>query len=255
MLHFEEFDCNNILLLDTIDSTNNYAHQLINKGNHQHGQIVQALHQTAGKGQRGNTWHSLPNDNLLMSIIIDHQGSSIGSQFILNMAISLALAATINKYTLHPACFIKWSNDIYVGDNKIAGILVENIIKGSQWSQSIIGIGVNINATFYHSDLVNPTSLYQQIGKYIDINFIRNLFIESFHQIITIAKKDEEGIIKDYNALLYKRGEKQMFAIGDTLIAKEIVGVNINGEIMLKEGNKIAAFAFGEAKQLIGSLN
>jgi BirA family transcriptional regulator, biotin operon repressor / biotin---[acetyl-CoA-carboxylase] ligase len=255
MLRIPEFGTNNILVLPSIDSTNTYAHQLLAKGTGEHGMIIQAQHQTAGRGQRGNKWHSAANENLLMSIIINHQGSQLDSQFILNMAVCLALAEAIGRFIGDKKCSVKWSNDIYIDDEKVAGILIENIIKGSQWSHSIIGVGVNINCQFMDHELKSATSIYKQLGQLIDLNLFRNEMINCINEYLIWAKADEQAILQKYNDMLYKRNEPQVFQIGNTLHTKTIGGVNALGQLNLIDGNGMQSFYYGEAKQMIGSLN
>jgi BirA family transcriptional regulator, biotin operon repressor / biotin---[acetyl-CoA-carboxylase] ligase len=255
MLQFASIDTNNILLLSSIDSTNTYAHQLLATQTNLHSTIVQALQQTNGRGQRGNRWQSEPNNNLLMSIIIEHQNSSLLSQFILNMAVCLAIAEGTYRFLKGKKCSVKWSNDIYIDDEKVAGVLIENIIRGSQWTQSIIGIGVNVNTVFFDESLKNPTSISKQLGDLIDITMFRNELITCINEYLLWAKQDEEGICKKYNDMLYKVGEKQMFWIADKMEEWTIVGVQVNGEIILQNREVVKLFPYSAVKQIIGSLN
>jgi BirA family transcriptional regulator, biotin operon repressor / biotin---[acetyl-CoA-carboxylase] ligase len=255
MLQFASINSNNILLLSTIDSTNTYAHQLIINQTNLHGTIIQALHQSNGRGQRGNVWKSNANDNLLMSIIIDHQLSDLQSQFILNMAICLAIAEGTFRFMKGKKCTVKWCNDIYIDDEKIAGVLIENIIRGAKWTQSIIGIGVNVNTAFFDESLKNPTSISKQLGAMIDLNVYRNELINCINEYLLWAKHDEEGILKKYNEMLYKIGERQMFLINDKLEEWIILEVMANGQILLGNTKEQKSFSFGFAKQIIGSLN
>jgi BirA family transcriptional regulator, biotin operon repressor / biotin---[acetyl-CoA-carboxylase] ligase len=255
MLQFASINTNNILLLPSIDSTNTYAHRLLAQQQNLHGTIVQAQYQTAGRGQRGNDWKSNSNHNLLMSIIIDHQGSDLSSQFILNMAICLAIAEGTYRFIQPKKCSVKWSNDIYIDDQKIAGVLIENIIRGSQWTQSIIGIGVNINVDFFDETLLHATSIYQQLGQLIDINMYRNELISCINEYLQWAKADEEGVWKKYNEMLYKRNEMQQFLIGAEMQAWQIRGVQANGELVLGKNGEEQYFSYGMIKQIIGSIN
>jgi BirA family transcriptional regulator, biotin operon repressor / biotin---[acetyl-CoA-carboxylase] ligase len=255
MLQFGSINSNNILLLSSIDSTNTYAHQLLAQQNNLHSTVIQALQQTNGRGQRGNNWQSEPNSNLLMSIIIDHQGSDLYSQFILNMAICLAIAEGTFRFLNEKKCTVKWSNDIYIDDEKVAGVLIENVIRGSQWAQSIIGIGINVNTEFFDSSLKNPTSIAKQLGEKIDMNVYRNELISCINEYLQWAKQDEEGVLKKYNDMLYKVGEKQMFLVADKMEEYKILEVQANGQIVLGNATEQKSFSFGSAKQIIGSLN
>jgi BirA family transcriptional regulator, biotin operon repressor / biotin---[acetyl-CoA-carboxylase] ligase len=255
MLKFAEFNTNNILVLPSVDSTNTYAHLLLANGQYQHGMVIQAHYQTSGRGQRGNDWYSDADQNLLMSIIIEHQNSRLESQFVLNMAVCLAIAECVYRFNGNKICSVKWSNDVYIDDHKIAGILIENIIKGANWSHSIIGIGVNINTMFFDDKLTNATSIYKQLGRLIDINMFRNEMIHCINEYLIWAKTDEYTIIEKYNASLYKKNQLQMFTHNQQIINREIKGVNASGQIILGNKNVEEVYNFGEIKQLVGGLN
>jgi BirA family transcriptional regulator, biotin operon repressor / biotin---[acetyl-CoA-carboxylase] ligase len=250
MLQFADLDCNNILILSSIDSTNNYAQRIINN-NEPFYTIVQALNQTAGKGQRNNVWQSEANSNLLMSIILEHQHSSIASQFVLNMAVCLGILDCIKLYIHHKKCTIKWSNDIYIEDKKIAGVLIENNIRGNTWINSIIGIGININSTFYNTDLPNPTSVLLETNLDTDLTIFRNKLLDCIAKQLIIAKQNEPKIITDYNYNLYKKNEWHPFENNNKIEKFLIDSVNEYGQIVLHNGSAIKAFSYAEIKQII----
>ena len=133
-----------IIELSEIDSTNNYAMRLINEGMAEHGMAILADFQTNGKGQHGNIWQAQESKNLLCSIILDTHGFPLEKQFLLNTMACLAVADTLIQQYLLQDVSIKWPNDIYAGKRKIAGILIENQIRGVSWSHAVIGIGLNI---------------------------------------------------------------------------------------------------------------
>lgn len=115
--------------------------------------------QTAGRGQRGNSWESEPGKNLTFSLLVKPSGLKAVRQFALSEAAALAMADALAAYGIEAA--VKWPNDIYVGSRKIAGILIENSIMGDQLTTSIIGIGLNVNQTLFLSDAPNPVSMAQ----------------------------------------------------------------------------------------------
>lgn len=134
-----------------------------------------ARSQTAGRGQRGRSWTSEPGANLLFTSLLDpvrvsaHPGHIIGNMAALAITDLLALLAN-DKMSYHVACrlSIKWPNDIYVGDKKLAGILVENIHRGNAWKWSVLGIGINLNQQVFDANLPNPVSLSMITGKTYD---------------------------------------------------------------------------------------
>jgi BirA family transcriptional regulator, biotin operon repressor / biotin---[acetyl-CoA-carboxylase] ligase len=254
MLQFADINCNNILILSTIDSTNNYAQSIVNTTSQHHNTIIQALHQSAGRGQRNNSWHSQADINLMMSIIIEHQQSQLQSQFILNMAICLGIADAIDTVVASKKCSVKWSNDIYINDKKIAGVLIENNIRGSNWTTSIIGIGININQLQFDNNQANATSIFAETGVVTSVDLFRNKLIESINVQLNIAKKNPVDILKNYNAILYKTNEWQLFSTQNNTKKFCIQSVNEMGQLIVNNGQADVAFSYGEIKQIIGDV-
>ncbi len=134
-----------------------------------HGTAVMARVQTAGRGQRGNSWEAEPGMNITLSRLLRPEGLEPARQFIISQAVSLAIVEMLDNFIGADAVSIKWPNDIYVNDSKIAGILIENVISGSAISRSIVGVGLNVNQTEFLSDAPNPVSLKQLLPK-VDFN-------------------------------------------------------------------------------------
>ena len=151
-----------IIWLDTTDSTNEEAKRNILSLDNL--SVVSAYQQTAGRGQRGNTWSSSPGENLTFSIVIRY-GHEYGhtlpmracDQFAVSEATALAVVDLLASYDIDAK--IKWPNDIYVGDRKICGILIENSLRDGFMSSSIIRVGLNVNQTVFDPSLPNPTSM------------------------------------------------------------------------------------------------
>ncbi len=157
-----------ILKEETVTSTNDRLAELCQEKKIKEFTTLMAEYQTAGKGQRGNSWESEYGKNLTFSTVFYPQTIAPASQFILSMAVASAICTALAHY-VHADCLqIKWPNDIYWKDKKIAGILIENDLTGSQISQSIIGIGININQEEFHSSAPNPVSLRQITQKETD---------------------------------------------------------------------------------------
>src|SRR5690554_2262357 len=132
-----------IVRLDEVESTNLYLRQLVREEHPEEGSVVIADYQTGGRGQMGNSWLSAKGENLLFSLLIYPRGVKANEQFIISRIASLAVKNTLDQFT--DDIRIKWPNDIYWKDKKIAGILIENDISGRVITNSIIGIGININ--------------------------------------------------------------------------------------------------------------
>jgi BirA family biotin operon repressor/biotin-[acetyl-CoA-carboxylase] ligase len=144
-----------IIWLERVDSTNDEARRHISEIDNL--SVVSALEQTKGRGQRGNRWSSQPGENLTFSIVVKDFRIKANEQSAISQATALSLVDLLSRHEIKAR--IKWPNDIYAGDEKICGILIENSLKGSEIDWSIIGIGLNVNQTAFPEDLPNPTSM------------------------------------------------------------------------------------------------
>lgn len=148
----------NLIHLPSVTSTSTYLQDLLHtQPDLEEWTIVCSDFQTAGRGQKGNSWESADGQNLLFSILLRPTFLPAQSQFLLSETISLSIAEVLNQW--HEGFCIKWPNDIYHDDRKVAGILIETSIMGKQITQCTIGIGININQTDFESEAPNPVSL------------------------------------------------------------------------------------------------
>jgi BirA family biotin operon repressor/biotin-[acetyl-CoA-carboxylase] ligase len=147
-------------VIPSIDSTNNYAMQMVHARLANHGDVWFALEQTSGKGQRGKSWQSSRGENILLSIVLQPLFLVPMRSFLLNAAITLGVYDFYNKYAGRETR-IKWPNDIYWRDRKAGGILIENIIRLESWLFAVAGIGLNINQVNFGEHLQKATSLRQ----------------------------------------------------------------------------------------------
>ncbi len=147
------------IALDEVSSTNTWLAQHV--ADLSHLTMVTAAQQTAGRGQRGNSWESEPGANITFSLLIRPEGVPARNQFSISEATALAITDLLALYGVKAT--VKWPNDIYVGDRKICGILIEHAIMGTSIMHSIIGAGLNVNQTRFVSDAPNPVSLLQLI--------------------------------------------------------------------------------------------
>src|SRR5690606_11483476 len=152
-----------IIKLDAIDSTNSYLRRLSMEETLEDYTVVMTKYQTQGKGQMGTIWHSEKSKNLMFSVFKDTSNLHIEYPFFISMATSLALLKTLRKFST-PKLSIKWPNDILSEDKKICGILIENVIKQNTLSNTIIGIGLNVNQTEF-KNLLKASSLKLTTGK------------------------------------------------------------------------------------------
>lgn len=215
--------------------------------------VVSAGFQTSGRGQRQNVWESEQDKNLLFSLLIRPQTVPATKAFVVSQIVSVAIANILSRYVKNIA--IKWPNDIYCGDKKICGILIENSLMGNNLNTSIVGVGININQTEFSPFLSNPTSLAiltQQTYCLQDI--LEEVVCEIEQQYQNFVREGEEEISVLYHSLLYRLNSLSKYKIysEDNIQEAIIVGVAPNGCLMLKHcDNLIRSYAFKEVEYII----
>lgn len=166
-----------IIWLNEVDSTNEEAKRHISVIDNL--SVLTALSQTAGRGQRGNSWLSAPGENLTFSIVLKHEPKvKAYDQFVISEIVSLSVVDFLSSYGI--SARIKWPNDIYVGDRKICGILIEHSVTGDSLSSSVVGIGLNINQRNFNVNLPNPTSMVLSGAESMDIQQCLEEFMDIF---------------------------------------------------------------------------
>lgn len=238
-------------ILSEVGSTNNYAMQQVQAHLAAHGAAWFAMHQNAGKGQRGKGWKDEPGKNVLMSFVLQPSTISIDNQFFLTVVVSLGCFDLLTKYAKDQVT-IKWPNDIYWRDRKAAGILIENVIQGKKWNYSIVGVGININQTFFSPDLPNPVSLKQITGKTFDTTELAkelcSCIEERWQQLV--YKNEHDLLLAEYEEKLFKLHEKVSFKVSEATIEAKIMGVNSSGQLLINTG-EISAINFGAVEWIL----
>jgi BirA family transcriptional regulator, biotin operon repressor / biotin---[acetyl-CoA-carboxylase] ligase len=233
-------------VLDSVDSTNNYAMAQINSGLAKDGMAYFALEQTAGKGQRGKQWQSGKGQNIVLSAVFAVHKLQLPQPYIFNMLVAYTVQQFFNElsggYTK-----IKWPNDIYWNDRKAGGILIENIYTGKTWSWAVVGIGLNINEQEFGSELINPISLWQITKQTYDV---MELARQLHSRLLAAIHANTTTIIENYNACLYKKGEKVKLKKGAIVFETTIKNVAANGilhttDVLERE------FTFGEVEWVL----
>lgn len=238
--------------LSEVDSSNNYAMRQAREHLAVHGATWFAHHQLLGKGQRGKGWNAEPGQNIMMSSILNPPNLFIDNQFIITVVVALACYDFFKHYAKDKTS-IKWPNDIYWDDRKAGGILIENLLKGKKWKFAIVGIGININQTFFPSSLPNPVSLKQITGKNFNVlHLAKHLctFMELRWQQLLKGKELEQ--LEEYNSHLYKLEEKMIFKTGNGVFSAIVKGVNSNGELIIDTG-QISTLAHGSADWVLST--
>lgn len=244
-------DLKNFIVLSEVDSTNNYANHLISTESAKNGTVVLAQFQKRGRGQRGNSWESDKGRNLLASVILYPVFLPATLQFYISKAASLAIAFWLRNKTGHVS--IKWPNDIYSGNKKIAGILIETAIKGNILSSAVVGIGLNLNQDVFNSALPNPVSLRMLTGTDWEIitsaEEIHALFMEFYGKLESGALKEIDDA---YYSLLYRRNEWALYREGDIRKEARIIGVGADGQLMLEDrSGNVTGYFFKEIEFVI----
>ena len=218
------------IILQSVDSTNNYATALAHEGMAQHGTTVFTYEQTKGKGQRNKAWIASKNENILLSIIIKPYEGLLPN-FVFSMAMALGAHQFFNKHAANET-YIKWPNDIYWNDRKAGGILIENIFKGHQWKYSIVGIGLNINQTSFDQIETKAVSLKQITGNTYDIIHMAKELCTSLNEYYLILIDDPQMIITNYHNHLYKINETVRLKKESRIFNAYIKGVSKNGQLI-----------------------
>ena len=205
--------------------------------------VVVCDYQTAGRGCGSNSWEAEPGKNLLMSVLMHPKKVSARTQFIITQIVSVALCRTIETVIgSEHRVTIKWPNDIYVGDKKICGVLIENSIAGRRIKDCIIGIGLNVNQTEFKSDAPNPVSIAQLAGKETDREEVLNTFLEELSK-----QCENRNIHRDYLRKMYRRNGMYPFETEGSRFMAKVAGVNDDGRLMLEDEDGIAhLFRFKE---------
>ena len=223
-----------LIHISETNSTNNYLQSLCSKQKVEELTVVVADFQTSGRGQRGNSWESDSGKNLLFSIVIFPEFLEARRQFLISQIISLAIKEELDTYTTDIS--IKWPNDIYWKEKKICGILIENDLMGRNISQSIAGIGININQETFHSSAPNPVSLRQITGKEFDLfEILKNIVlrIQSYYSLL--KKGNTESIVCQYEMSLFRKEGMHRFKDANGEFLARIIRVEPEGRLILED--------------------
>lgn len=225
-----------LIILSTVDSTNNHAMRLIREGKAASGMVIFALEQTQGKGQRGRNWHSESGKNIMMSTLIGAEQFSFKEQFPVSATIAMACCDLFSKYAGEETR-IKWPNDLYWRDRKAGGILIENTIREGKWEWIVAGTGININQVDFSNISLQAVSLKQISGKTYDSLELANELIEHIERRMQMLQLHGALQMLDaFNALLYKKDEEVSFRKKQIVFKAKVRGVNIKGELEIERG-------------------
>ena len=237
------------------DSTNRWLKDSNLTGGQEPCEVVVADYQTAGRGCGSNMWESERGKNLLFSVLIhptdigpkavaQQKWLPASRQFHISMAISLAICEALGQHIGDLS--IKWPNDIYWRNGKIAGILIENTLQGSTIRDSIIGVGVNVNQRSFRSNAPNPVSLWQVCEHEVDRDQLLHDILQAFERFLAQDCREQ------YCAQLYRRQGYHPYADKDGAFMAEMVNVADDGRLTLCDDNgKERSYAFKEVQFII----
>ena len=241
-----------LMHLDELNSTNAYALDLLSKNKPSEGTVISAWKQTNGRGQIGSSWESEAGQNITISIILYPKFLPVKQQFRLNQAISLSIYDFISQL-IDADVKIKWPNDIFVRDKKIAGTLIQNIISSNNFQASIIGLGINVNQILFQSDAPNPTSIKLETNQESDIKKLIALLCNKIEKRYLQLRSDSYLIIqKDYLNNLYRFQEDAIYQRMDNeeIFSGKIVGIDETGKLLIDHKKGQTAFSMKEVKFL-----
>ena len=198
-----------IIQIECVDSTNNYIANLMNVGKIDHGMVILAEDQKNGKGQRGSKWSSNPGENLIFSMFLDTATLSVNNQFVLTEFVSISVCNALKKVGVDSV--IKWPNDIFVNKKKIAGILIENQIKGSNLNGTIVGVGLNINQVNFGE--LNATSIKIEKGVFFSVQEFVFIFLNEMNVIWQFVQENNFTLLeKEYLNNLWLLNQKSIYS-------------------------------------------
>lgn len=227
----------NSIHVESVDSTNSYASEMLRQIELSEGSIIYSFEQLNGRGQRGNSWESEPNKNVALSLVLHPKFLTVEKQFLLTKITSLAVAdlmAEMLEDSINPKRIsIKWPNDIYVNGKKIAGILIENNLRETAIQSSIIGIGINVNQEVFSN--LNATSLALLSGKEFELMMVLERLCEFFEaRYLQLKSNKLESIDNAYLERLYNCNEWANYKSEETTFEGKIKGVSKIGKLQIE---------------------
>lgn len=215
-------------------STNLLALEMLSKGRPDEGLVIITDHQTQGKGMDTNQWESEKGKNLTFSLVL-YPPFAADRQFLLNKAISLGIYGFLQSQLPEQKVTIKWPNDIYIGDKKACGILIQNSVIGNRLEYVIVGIGLNINQTVFTSNAPNPVSMKMITAKEYNQEELLQVLLQSVFERYSQLKQGANRIIEsDYSKALYRIMEWHEYRVKGILVKARITGTNLYGQLMLE---------------------
>lgn len=214
--------------------------------------LVRADAQTEGRGQRGTHWEAAPGKNLLFSLLCRPTFLAPEAQFRLSEVAALATVEALRPYV---AACVKWPNDVYVGDRKICGMLLEHDLSGSRIARSVVGPGINVNQAVFLGDAPNPVSLRQLLGHDVALDVLLDAWVSAFIRLYRrLADGEAAAIDRAYRAALYRAEGYHPYRDAAGPFSARIVGVEPDGRLQLQDADgRLRRYAFKEVSYILPS--
>ncbi|MBR4302589.1 MAG: biotin--[Bacteroidaceae bacterium] len=238
--------------LQTVHSTNSFLRELNGDDASFDMELATTEFQTAGRGQKGNSWESEQSKNLLFSILLHPVYVQPSKQFCISEAIALAVVKSLKEIVAEESVAkdfsVKWPNDIYWKNKKIAGILIENELFGSTIRDCIVGVGININQQIFLSDAPNPVSLYNILGVNTNVEEVLDAIIKQFVANVSMIENGQTALLhNEYMDSLFRRKGIYPYRDADSEFMATIKDVREDGRLILIDSdNKERIYEFKE---------
>ncbi|WP_345954487.1 biotin--[acetyl-CoA-carboxylase] ligase [Mucilaginibacter sp. PAMB04168] len=241
----------NLVTLKEVDSTNTFVKNILAKSEPvPEGTVIMAEDQVAGRGQQQNKWFSTKGESLTFSLLLKPSFLPLNRQFELTCAISLGIYDALLPL-VGPSLKIKWPNDIYVGNQKLGGVLIENQVQGGVIKNSIIGIGLNVNQTCFPDWVPNAVSLRQILHTDYDLKaLLFEICSRIEHWYLKLKVGNSSQIKAAYHQILYWANIPGKFKAHDTIFEGVITGVNANGQLEVMQNTNLKVYNLKEIEFL-----
>lgn len=223
--------------LEQIDSTNAYLQRKQSEADIRNW-VVSADEQTAGKGMGSNNWESEVGKNLTFSLALDVSFLPAERQFLLSEAVALGLIHALDVLLPAEKLHIKWPNDIYYENRKLAGILINSTIKATMMDVSIVGIGLNVNQMQFQDWPTHPISLQQITGKEYDLQSLLEQVAESLYNEVKVLKTNPTAIEQNYLKRLFRYRTWADYEVDGKVLRLFMTGIDAFGRLMMVDGQQ-----------------
>ncbi len=240
-----------LLFYENLPSTNTHAALLLKNSMLAEGTIVHTNYQLAGRGQAGNKWESEDGKNLLISIILFPSFIIPSDQFLISMTISLGICDFLCRYI--PVSRIKWPNDIYVNNDKIAGLLIENSLMGNHIESTVAGIGLNVNQDTFKSGAPNPVSLKKILKRELDLlTCLNELASDIDLRYAQLLEGNYDKIRKEYISNLFRLNLWSDYSDKNGIFTGRIITLSESGNLIIeRQSGESNEYSFKEVEFIL----